>query len=133
MVNVFKFEKALVPIEFQNAFYCEEYQTETILPYIIRNKSDEIICYLFCEEVNDSLYIQFIEVVDEFKGEGIGTDVVLSLFDQFNVDVLTGNIMIDPNYSAYYFWDSLGSDIDISLDDYIESGCTLDISFILHR
>lgn len=128
---MFTFEKVEKQIQFDDVSYCEAYQTETILPYTIK-QDGEVIGYLFAEKRDmNVLYIQFIEIVDSLKEEGLGTQVVLSLFESFNVQYIEGTVMLDDGGRAYYFWESLGSEMSVSIDEYEDFDFENDISFVL--
>lgn len=130
---MFTFEKAKSQIDLSDTSYCEVYQTETILPYLIK-ENDQIIGYLFAEKHDThSLYIEFIEIVDDLKENGYGTKVVKSLFDEFNVNYLTGTVMVDDGHRAYYFWVSLGADLSVSPDEYEDFHFYDDIHFTLEK
>lgn len=122
-------------------FSTEEYYTSVyydkelnIIPYDIKTEKDEVIGYIYIEKREDNMiYIQMIEILDSFKGMNYGTKVVNNLFDWFNVIYLEGSVLRDSGLSAYYFWLSLGADIDAEMNQYDEPNFDCDVTFILKK
>lgn len=130
---MFIFEKQHYPIDMSDVSTANLYQTDTILPYVIKTQTDnQTIGYLFAERRDDlTLYIQFIEIIDELKEQGFGTQVVRSIFSAFQVKYLEGTTLLDDCGRAYYFWSSLGAEMSVDGEDF-ECNNYDDIAFVLN-
>lgn len=123
------------------AFHADEYYTSSyydessnIIPYDIKTELNEVIGYVYIEKTDDKvLYIQMIEILDSYKTMNYGTKVVNNLFDWFNIDYVEGSVLEDTGLSAYYFWVSLGADINALMNDYDEPDFDCDVTFVLKR
>lgn len=78
----------------------------------------------------ESIYIDFIGIQEEYQGNHYATDAIHYLLNQYPNHELFGNCA--PNEAAYWFWDSLGADfyMEYDFEDYMYNGeC---IPFTLH-
>lgn len=120
----------------------EEYITsyfdakENYHPYaIIRENYEQVIGYIYLDRMNDTtMYLQFIEILDSYKENHYGSNVVKALFGWFpHVESLEGTILEDSSLRAYYFWLSTGAEIDALLDDNDEPNFDLEVIFYLKK
>lgn len=63
-------------------------------------------CYYRKNEGN-KLYIEFIQVENNYSGFGVGTDFVMTLIKEENAIEIAGEIL--NTYSAFCFWEKIGS------------------------
>lgn len=130
------FEKQIAPIEIIDTQYAEEYQNENSLPYTIREATTgDLLGYLFCSgEDSNTLYVEFIEVLDSLKGQGFGKSIVGAMYDAFDVIYLEGIAMLANNGAAYYFWQSVGAELSVPVE-VLESDVDwdFDVEFVVTK
>lgn len=76
-------------------------------------KDNKIIGFV-CGELkeNGNLFIDLIEVLN--KGCGLGRQVIYELFKQLKLETISGTVLYESNHRPFYFWKSLGADIDFN-------------------
>lgn len=120
------------PDDVVDVSYADNYVTPELLPKAIC-MAGEVVAYLFATIDGKSMYVNFFEVVDDKKEEGHGTEIVDFLFKHYELQCMTGKVMIESGLRAYYFWESLGSDLSIPLDEIEYFDFESDIDFVLEK
>lgn len=137
MLNNLYLEKHIKGVPFNpEEYYTSAYYDEelNIIPYDIKTEDNIVIGYIYLEKRDDNMvYIQMIEILDSYKEMNYGTKVVNNLFDWFDIIYLEGSVLKDSGLSAYYFWLSLGADIEALMDENDEPDFDCDVTFVLKK
>jgi hypothetical protein len=111
----------------------EYYEHPKYTPLIILDEKDSVLGYVWTENMDfvkeKQMYVDFIEVID--KENGTGTRIIEFLFNQFELFRMFGTVLRERSERAYFFWESLGSIFDCTLEEADETG--LDINFSLSK
>jgi hypothetical protein len=100
-------------------------------PMVFVDQQDNILGYIwFSIDEQKGMYIEMIEMVK--KEEGYGTEAVNFLFDYYQLNKMYGEATIEPGMRAYWFWLSLGADMDV-MPDEAELYIGENIPFVLYR
>ena len=94
-------------------------------PYSIQEEG-ETIGYLWTRSLDCVLEIDFFEVIH--KGRGDGKYIIQELFNTLNICCIKGRILRSEEEMAYWFWKSLGADVE----DISEYGKMTKLAFICH-
>lgn len=79
--------------------------------YAVEDKAGKIVAYAwFTVDANKYCLMDKIEVLEKRKGHG--TAIIRYLFEKLNVQVMFGTVMQEMGGRPYYFWKSLGAEID---------------------
>lgn len=99
-------------------------------PMVFVDEQDEVVGYVwFTINKENILFINMIEMIK--KEEGYGTEAISLLFSHYSVSTICGVAMREPGMRPYWFWDSLGAEMQISAE---EAEYTYeDIPFTLYR
>lgn len=82
--------------------------------YAIQDETGEIVAHAWFKILTENqLFMEKIEVFK--KREGHGTAIVHFLFDEFNLDGISGIVMQEMGGRPYRFWQNLGAEIS---DEY---------------
>ena len=128
--------KNVEEINVDDIYYTMQYVwiENNLYPYAIKNEEGKHIGYVFLEQTDTHvIYVKFIEICEQYKGEGFGTTVVQSIFEWFDINFLEGTILDDGHLCAYYFWLSLGAEIDCIMNEYDEPDFDGEVSFVLKK
>lgn len=86
--------------------------------YLIYN-NNRVVGFL-CGKYNNLNNDLFIEIVElHTKGKGLGKVLVKELFNQLNLNSISGKVLYEDNHRPYYFWKSVGADIEDKLSEYV--------------
>lgn len=101
--------------------------------YAVLGENNARVGYVWIEMEDNNAYIEMIEVFD--KGNGHGTNIIKFLFEQYNLSEMSGSVKHDYDATPYFFWLSMGADINVEdEDEYLE--CCYDghdVSFTLTK
>lgn len=75
-------------------------------PFVIEREG-EVLGYIWYELKGIEMYIEMFEIVK--KGKGIGDEVIDYIFNNFDIEVITGYAEKSHWDSAYRFWSRLGA------------------------
>jgi len=81
-----------------------------------------------------SLYIDCIEIFDEYRRQGLGIEVIKLLFEKSSRHPIYQNIYGESKPDAFEFWKTVGANFQMSdkkLDEYYEDGYSA--CFVLNR
>lgn len=101
--------------------------------YAVRDSNDTLIAYVWFEVNENRANIEMIEVFD--KGNGHGTNIVKFLFEHYELTEMSGSVMHDYDAISYFFWLSLGAEINVADEDEFIECCQdgFDVSFDLKK
>lgn len=104
------------PITF-NELVGNEYIFSSKIPLYAIYNDEKVVAYLSGYNHSSELEIKMIEVLS--KEQGTGTSIINWLFESLPIERIIGRILKEER--SYYFWDSLGAEIDL-----VEEGYTID-------
>lgn len=84
-------------------------------------QEDEVVAYAWFTISTSTdnhvyMHLDMIEVIE--KEQGNGTNIIHFLFEHYQLDSMSGTILIEDSMRPYYFWGSLGAELSATEDDY---------------